>query len=490
MNKLTIHADEGRRKISRHIYGHFAEHLGRCIYEGIWVGEDSPIPNTRGIRNDTAAALSRLRMPNLRWPGGCFADTYHWKDGIGPRKDRPSIVNVFWGGTTENNHFGTHEFLDLCSMIGAEPYICGNLGSGTVREMSEWLEYITMPGKSPMADLRRANGREKPWDIAYWAVGNENWGCGGALPAQHYAAEYRRYQSYCRHLGGKKLYKVACGFDDPWNEIVMRDAVAQMDGLSVHYYTVTGDAWEKKGFATGFPVPEWFSVMKNALGIEGFINRTATIMDRYDPARRVGMIMDEWGTWFLVEPGTNPGFLYQQNSIRDAVVAGLTLNIFNHHSDRIHIANIAQTINVLQSMILTEGEKIVLTPTYHVFEMYKVHQDATYLPVFLEDEGYEMEGKRLPLVSASASMDDAGRIHVSLCNLHHEKEAEVAMEIRGVEPKGKPGGRILTAPKMDSHNDFKNPDAVKPAAFDGTRGAKGSLTVKLPARSVVVLELS
>jgi alpha-L-arabinofuranosidase len=488
MNQVIINADQGKRKISRHLHGHFAEHLGRCIYEGIWVGEDSPIPNTRGMRKDVVAALAKLRMPNLRWPGGCFADTYHWRDGIGRREERPSIVNIHWGGTTENNHFGTHEFLDLCSLLGAEPYICGNVGSGTVREMSEWLEYITMPGKSPMADLRRANGHEAPWDITYWAVGNENWGCGGNMTAQQYAWEFRRFQTYCRHFGGGKLYRVACGQTDAWNETLMREAAPFMDGLSVHYYSLIG-AWEKKGAATGFPAGEWFSLVRNALGMEGFINQTATIMDRYDPQKRIGMIMDEWGTWHAVEPGTNPGFLCQQNTIRDAVVAGLSLNIFHRHSDRVHMANIAQTVNVLQAMVLTEGAKMILTPTYHVFDMFSVHMDATCLPMHLEEEGYEMDGARIPRVSASASRDASGAVNVSLCNLHHEKETEVSLLLHGDEKKTA-RGRILTAPAMDSRNTFEKPDAVAPREFSEARLVKGQWVVKLPARSVAVLSLT
>jgi alpha-N-arabinofuranosidase len=503
MNRIVVDLDRAGQKISRHIYGHFAEHLGRCIYEGIWVGEDSPIPNTRGIRNDVAAALAKLKMPNLRWPGGCFADTYHWMDGVGPRSGRPDMVNVFWGGVTESNHFGTHEFLDFCAMIGTEPYICGNVGSGTVREMSEWLEYITMPGSSPMSKLRRKHGRDEPWELKYWAVGNENWGCGGNMTAQQYAWEFRRYQSYCRHFGGKPLYKIACGQTDEWNEVVMREAAKYMDGLSVHYYTIPL-AWEKKGAAVGFPAAEWYAVMKKSLGIEDFIAKTATIMDRYDPAKRIGMIVDEWGTWYDVEPGTNPGFLYQQNTIRDAVVAGLSLNIFNRHADRVHMANIAQTINVLQAMILTEGAKMVLTPTYHVFEMYKVHQDATALPLDLECETMEVEGGRIPTLSASSSRDDSGRVHLSLCNLSMDREAPIKVELRGFNLEaGGPGcgaamaasaikevsGRILTAPKSDSRNDFAAPNDVVPRDFKGAAIDGAFLSVKLPPMSVVVLEL-
>ena len=488
--RISIDAGAGKQTISRHIYGHFAEHLGRCIYEGIWVGENSPIPNTRGIRNDVVAALRKMKIPNLRWPGGCFADTYHWKDGIGARKDRPTIVNIHWGGVTENNHFGTHEFFDLLGMLECEPYICGNLGSGTVQEMAEWLEYITMPGKSPMADLRRRNGREEPWNVTYWAVGNENWGCGGNMRAEHYADEYRRFQTYCRNYSGKRLYKVACGFNDQWNEVLMREATRFMDGLSVHYYSYSGGRHGQWGPATSDKPEEWTGLMRSAHGIEGFINRTAAIMDKHDAAKRVGMIMDEWGAWHAVEPGSNPGFLYQQNTIRDAVVAGLSLDIMNNHADRVHMANIAQTINVLQAMILTEGAKMLCTPTYHVFEMYAVHQDATLLPSKVEAGAYAAgRGTTIPQVTASCSRDKAGKIHLSMTNMDHERGSEVKVEIKGASPASCTG-RILTASTLNAHNTFSQPDQVKPVEFDGFRLSGGELTVRLPARSVLVLEMA
>jgi alpha-N-arabinofuranosidase len=488
MNTLQIDAAAGQHRICRHIFGHFAEHLGRCIYEGIWVGTESPIPNTRGMRSDVIEALKRLKMPNLRWPGGCFADTYHWKDGIGPRQQRPSIVNVHWGGTTESNHFGTHEFLDLCELLGCEPYICGNVGSGTVQEMSEWLEYITMGGQSPMADLRRRNGRAEPWNITYWAVGNENWGCGGNMTAEHYANEYRRYQTYCRRFGGGKLYRVACGHEDPWNETAMRLAANYMDGLSVHYYTVPGP-WSKKGSATNFSADDWFTTLRKALGLEDFINRTGAIMDRWDPQRRIGMVVDEWGTWFDVEPGTNPGFLYQQNTIRDALVAGVSLNILGAHADRVHMANIAQTINVLQAMILTDGARMLCTPTYHVFEMYKVHQDGMLLPVKLQCDPYAADGESIPQVHALASRDADGKVHLSVCNLHVEKPAQLSCELRGANAT-KVSGRVLCGSAMNALNTFDKPDAVRPEQFDGAVLRGGALTVKLPPHSVAVLEIA
>jgi len=494
MARLIVNADQGRHTISRHLYGHFAEHLGRCIYEGLWVGEDSPIPNTRGLRNDVLAALQRLGMPNLRWPGGCFADTYHWRDGIGPRSERPTIVNVHWGGTTENNHFGTHEFLDLCELLSpegsrCEPYICGNVGSGTVQEMSQWLEYITMPGQSPMAALRRRHGREEAWPLTYWAVGNENWGCGGNMRPAFYADVYRQFQTFCRNFSGKRLYKVACGHTDEWNEVLMREAGRFMDGLSIHYYTVPGP-WHKKGSATRFSEEEWYTTLRKALAVDEFLARTQAIMDRFDPGRRVGMVLDEWGTWYDVEPGTNPGFLYQQNTLRDALVAAVSFHVFHTYAQRLHLANIAQTINVLQAMVLTDGPRMLCTPTYHVFEMFRAHQEATALPVFLDTLACGPAAQCVPQVSASASRDAAGRLHLSLCNLDLEKEAEIDGEVRGVALKAV-SGRVLTDAKMNAHNTFKQPEALRPTAFDGaTLGPAGKLTVKLPAKSVVMLELA
>ena len=492
MARLIIETEKKKGKINKNIYGHFAEHLGRCIYEGIWVGKDSPIPNTDGIRNDVIEALKNIKIPVLRWPGGCFADTYHWKDGVGPYEERPTMINTHWGGVVENNHFGTHEFFRLCELIGAEPYICGNLGSGTVREMQEWIEYITFDGTSPMADWRRQNGREEPWRLKYFGVGNENWGCGGSMRAEYYADEYRRYATYVRNYGDNKIYKIAGGAsvdDYHWTEVMMREASHLMDGLSLHYYTrVCKDDWSIKGSATVFTEGEWFSVLKNALYMEELIERHSHIMDKYDPEKRIGLIVDEWGTWFDVEPGTNPAFLYQQNTLRDALVAGIHLNIFNNHCDRVQMANLAQTINVLQSVILTEGEKMLLTPTYHVFDMYKVHQDADLLPLMMDCGEYEFDGQSIPQISASASMDNEERIHISLCNLHPTESADITCLLRG-NNRSKVTGTILTAGEMNAHNTFDNPSQVKPKPFDGAVLEKEELRALLPPKSVVVLSV-
>ncbi len=488
-NWLVIHADQGKHTIDRNIYGHFSEHLGHCIYGGIWVGENSPIPNTRGIRNDIVAALKKARIPVLRWPGGCFADEYHWMDGIGPREKRPTMINTHWGGVTENNHFGTHEFFDLCEQLGCEPYICGNLGSGSVHEMQQWVEYITSDGVSPMTDLRKKNGRERPWKLKYFGVGNENWGCGGSMTPEFYADQYRRYATYVRNFGDNHVFKIACGpnrEDYKWTDVLMHNVGRRMAGLSLHYYCGTGD---KSRSSTQFAEDDWFALMKRAQHMEELVTKHSQIMDKYDPAKRVALVVDEWGTWHHVEPGTNPGFLYQQNTLRDALVAGLTLNILNQHCDRVRMANIAQTVNVLQAMILTEGARMLLTPTYHIFEMYSVHQDATLLPSEVNCEQYTYDKMELAALSASASRDRAGKIHVTLCNLNPNSAAELHCQLQGAHAKPA-SGRVLTAGAMQTHNTFDAPESVKPTEFRDFKQTDEGFTAVLPAKSVVVIELN
>lgn len=487
-NTLIVSADQGKYTINRNIYGHFSEHLGRCIYEGYWVGEDSSIPNVRGIRQDVVEALKKLNIPVLRWPGGCFADTYHWKDGLGPREQRPSIVNTHWGGVTENNHFGTHEFLDLCSQLGCEPYICGNVGSGSVQELAEWVEYTTLAGKSPMADLRRKNGHDAAWKVKYWGVGNENWGCGGDMRPEYYADLYRRFATYVRGYSGNQVFKIACGangFDYNWTEVLMREAGRYMNGLSLHYYCGTG---RRSRSATEFGEDDWFFLLRNALRMEELVRKHSEIMDRYDREKRVGLMVDEWGAWHAVEPGTNPGFLYQQNSLRDALVASVTLDIFNDHCDRVRMANIAQTVNVLQAMVLTDKEKMIVTPTYHVFEMYKVHQDATMLPLALACGKYSFEKDAVPQLSASASRDKAGKVHVTVSNLDPNHPAPLVCQFQGFTPT-KATGRVLTADTITAHNTFDQPNAVQPQPLEGLELADGKLKVTLPSKCVAVIEM-
>ena len=487
--QIIVQTDVEKSAISRHIYGHFSEHLGRCIYGGFWVGEKSSIPNVDGIRLDVIEALKKINIPNLRWPGGCFADEYHWMDGIGPRENRPTMINTHWGGVTENNHFGTHEFLRLCELLECEPYICGNVGSGSVQEMSQWVEYLNSDNVSPMTKLRKENGRDQSWGVKYWGVGNENWGCGGNMRPEYYADVYRRYACYSRNYGEHKLYCIACGSnatDYHWTEVLMRDAGKFMDGLSMHYYTVATGNWKDKGKATGFGLGEWFGSLSNALQMDEVVTRHATIMDHYDPEKRVGMIVDEWGIWLDVEEGTNPGFLYQQNSIRDAMIAGLTLNIFNEHSDRVHMANLAQTVNVLQSLILTEGEKMLLTPTYHVFEMYKAHQDAVLLDTHLTCETSEHEGISITSASVSASRKDDA-ISMTVCNLDPNQSQDVQIQLRGNNVTQVVDARVLGAQAYDQCNTFDAPESIKPQPIDVKLTGDGQLSWTLPAHSLAVV---
>lgn len=494
-SELELHLDRPTSRIDPCIYGHFAEHLGHCVDGGLWVGTDSPIPNVRGIRSDVVAALKRLRVPVLRWPGGCFADEYHWEDGVGPREQRPRRINSNWGGVIENNHFGTHEFMDLCEQIGAAPYVSGNVGSGTVQEMMAWIEYMTSDADSTLVRQRQANGREEPWQLPYFGVGNESWGCGGEMRAGYYADEYRRYQRFVKNHSGQRIQRIACGAssaDYDWTRVLMERAGQQMDGLSLHQYTLPTGNWQHKGSATVFGEEEWFSTLAAALTMEDLIARQSAIMDEYDASRRVGLIVDEWGTWYDVENGTPEGFLYQQNSLRDALVAALHFNIFHHHANRVRMANIAQIVNVLQAVILTRDASIVLTPTYHAFEMYAVHQGAEAIDCDCRCPDYIAGDRAVPMVHATASRNPAGEIHVGLVNLHPERAIELRLMARGAGGRirfGEVRGRILTATEMNAHNTFEAPDGVAPASFDQFTDTSDALAVSLPSKSLVVLAL-
>ncbi len=489
--------DTGKKgpRIDRHVYGHFSEHLGRCVYDGgYWAGEDSPVPNVRGIRKDIVEAMKALRVPNIRWPGGCFADEYHWMDGVGPKEGRAPIVNVHWGGVLENNHFGTHEFMDLCEQIGCEPYICGNVGSGTVREMRDWVEYLTDDGQSPMAQLRRKNGRDKAWGIRMFGVGNENWGCGGFMTAAQYAQEFRRYASYVRNYPdmGKAnwwqtpgIMKIAGGANTEnveWAETLMSSVPLQlMGGLSVHCYVNPGP--ESSG--VDFSDDSWYQTAANTLAKEAQFKRNIDVMDRYDPKKKVAMAVDEWGIWVDNEPGTPPGFLYQQNTMRSALCAVLMLHIFHKYADRIRIANLAQTVNVLQAILLTQGENMVKTPTYHVFDLLKGHQDGDFLP-FTWEKAPETIQKDLPHADLSASVR-GDMLTVSLVNLSAERETEVELKLLNAIPVSASGRLLFGRPT--AHNTFTRPDQVNPVNHEGISLQKGSIRLSLPPCSIASMEI-
>ena len=490
-NSGELQAGTPKSTISRHIYGHFAEHLGRSIYGGFYVGDTSRIPNTAGVRNDVVTALKQLKIPNLRWPGGCFADTYHWKDGIGPKEKRPTIVNTWWGGVTEDNSFGTHDFLNMCELLGTEPYLAANIGSGTVQELIDWVQYVNFNGESPMSKLRRENGREKPWNVKFWGVGNEAWGCGGNMQPAYYADLYRKYATFMTGWSNdNQMMRIASGAnsaDYNWTETLMKNIPVNMvGGVALHHYSVID--WAKKGPATGFTEQQYFTTMQRAIFMDSLVRRHSAIMDKYDPKKQVALVVDEWGGWYEVEPGTNPGFLYQQNTMRDAMIAGVTLNIFHNHSDRVRMANLAQTINVLQSVILTEGSKMLLTPTYHVLEMYNVHQDAKLLPLSIRSADYTLGREKLKAISGSASVDSLGRTHVSLVNIDPTKAQDITLNLSG-KSFSSVNGRVLASARVQDFNSFTEPEKIKPAAFGGASLKGAALQVKLPPASVVVLEL-
>ncbi|MHA7984263.1 alpha-N-arabinofuranosidase [Rathayibacter sp. CAU 1779] len=500
--RAVVDLDDRGPVISRHLYGQFAEHLGHGIYGGFWVGADSDIPNVGGLRLDVIEALRAIRIPNLRWPGGCFADEYHWRDGIGAQATRPRMVNSHWGDVVEDNSFGTHEFLALCELLGTEPYISANVGSGTVREAAEWVEYLTRGDDSPMSGLRRENGRDEPWKVRFWGLGNEPWGCGGRMDAKAYALTARTFGTYSRDHGGNKLYRIAAGANADaygWTETLMRalgfrlghstpegEGVGAYQAISFHSYTIPG-TWGAKGSATEFGTDEYYRTLARASQVGEQLQRHAAIMDAYDPDRTVGLVLDEWGIWLDTEPGTNPGFLYQQNSVRDALVASMHLDEFHRHADRLVMANIAQTVNVLQAMLLTDGGTLIRTPTYWVFEMSKGHQDADSLRLRMTDvPEVEADGRSVPLVSASASRTDGAAL-LSLSNLDADAPARITVELRGGSATAA-YGRMLTAETATAHNTSENPDAVSPVEL--TVELTGStLVVELPPHTFATVEL-
>ena len=487
--QVVVHGDTPGPTYDRRIFTQFAEHLGNGIYGGLWVGETSPIPNTRGFRNDVTTALKRLGVPVIRWPGGCFADEYHWREGIGPRRQRPVKINTHWGGVTEPNTVGTHEFFDLLGQVGAEAYVAGNVGNGSPQEMAEWVEYMTAPAGS-LAEERARNGHRAPWAVPYFGVGNELWGCGGNMRAEYAADLTRRYATFIKAPAGTRIMKIAAGAnvdDYNWTDTLARMAAGQIDGMSLHYYTVPG-GWPPRASATQFDEAGWAETLSETLRMDDLITRHSAVMDKYDPKKRLWLAVDEWGTWYAGDPGTNPGFLRQQNTLRDALVAAINLNIFAKHADRVRLTAIAQMVNVLQAMVLTDGAKMVLTPTYHVFMMYKPYMDGTVLPIDVRSPTYATGRWSMPAVSASAVRGKDGVVRVALANLDPNRATRVSTRLVGVSARAVTG-QVLTAARINALNGFDAPDVVVPRPFGGASIAGGTLTVALPPKAVVMLEL-
>ena len=489
--KVNLAEHAAHPVISKNIYGHFSEHLGRCIYDGFWVDDSLQVPKKDRIRLDVVEALKKIKIPVLRWPGGCYADQYHWKDAIGTIADRKKTVNTIWGMVTDDNSFGTHEFLNLCGLLNCAPYIAGNVGTGTPEEMENWIEYLNFNGASTLTKIRQQNGRATPWNVSFWGVGNESWGCGGFMTPEYYAQLYRRYSEFCKNYPGAPLKLIASGAnseDYNWTEVVMKNIpLWRTWGISLHYYTFAG-SWENKGKATGFGEAEYIHALKNCIHTEDVLNRHEAIMDKYDPEKKVALVVDEWGIWTDAEPGTNPAFLYQQNSFRDALIAATSLNIFNNHSTRVRMANLAQTINVLQALILTRKNEMLLTPTYHVFDLYKVHQDAVLIPLDFKSPLYINGRDTINAVNISASKDTAGAIHISLVNL--DPKQIYPLNLAAIGTTGKTvTAQILHAASYTTINTFEQPDKVKITGFTGFKTGKDGLQVNLPALSIVVLEI-
>jgi alpha-N-arabinofuranosidase len=497
--ELTIDASKPGAKIDRHIFGQFAEHLGFGIYEGIWVGKDSKIPNTRGIRNDVVNALKAIKVPNVRYPGGCFADEYHWRKGIGEK--RAVTLNPNWGGVIEPNTFGTHEYLDFLDQIGSEAFLSVNVGSGTPQEAAEWLEYLTTDQPTDLAKERAANGHPKPYKIAFLGIGNESWDCGGNMTSDYYLSQLKIYSRFVRNFNpaqqnNDKMLNIAVGpgGGEPrfmeWTETIMkgwkdRKWSWDMQGLSLHNYTVTN--WEKKHSSIDFGEKEYAEILKETLKMDDLVKNHSAIMDKYDPEKKIALVVDEWGAWYAPLPGSNPGFLYQQNSQRDAVLAALNINIFARYADRVRIANIAQMINVLQAMILTDKEKMVLTPTYHVFKMYVPFQDATFIPVKFDAGNYTHSGITLPRVDAIAAKGEDGKLWLGITNVDPNRAVEIDLNTIGLTAKSATG-ETLTAPKVDSINTFDQPNTVVPKPIS-TKANNGKLTLTLKPKSVTVVAI-
>ncbi len=489
LNKVEFDISKKGGQISKYIYGHFAEHLGRCIYDGFWVGRESEIPNINGIRKDVVNALKKIKVPVLRWPGGCFADEYHWMDGIGPKRDRKRCLNTHWGMVTETHDFGTHEFFELCELLECEAYVAGNMGSGTVKEMQDWVDYISCANGTSMSELRKENGREEPWELPFFGIGNENWACGGNMRPEYYADLYRKYQTYVKNYPGSSVRKIACGPNEDnyeWTDTVMKIASKFMWGLSLHYYTMVNNNFHNMGNSDKFGEDDWHSIIKYTYLMDKYINGHSKIMDKYDPEKKVALVVDEWGTWYKAIAGTNRRFLHQQNTIRDAVSASIHFNIFHANCDRVKMANLAQTVNVLQSVILTYGETMIKTPTYHVFDLYKEHQDNTHLPLTENPGDY----RGLPQTSSTASInEETGVVYYSVSNADSENNAEMEVVINGINSISETTAHLLTAPEITTHNTMEEPDNVHIVEFSGLNISGGKITFRLPPRSVMTISI-
>ncbi len=515
--------------ISPELYSHFIEHLGGVIYDGVWVGPNSKIPNQAGIRTAFIEAMRAIQAPLLRWPGGCFADSYDWRDGLGPAAKRPART-AFWG-QQDSNQYGLHEFIHTCRAIGCKPYLAANLRTLPARDFYQEIEYCNAPaGPVPsnsaapampnaFAAQRAANGDPAPFNVDLWGVGNESWGCGGNLTPEEYAAEFRRYTAWTPTYG-TPLRFVAVGpngDDVDWTTRLFQALRANPEqrhlwGLSVHYYTSGSPTKFAAGDALKFNGDDHYDLLTRASIMEKVVTDHWKAIGNQPGRPQVKLVVDEWGAWYGKGTELAPEYhLSQQSTMRDALLTGITLDIFQRHADKVAIANVAQSINCIHSLMLAQGDKFTLTPTFHVFQMYLPHRGAQAIranftaptianplanaPTPAGGNSYigSLEAvKTLAGLSGSASIATTGNgklLTLTVVNPHLDRPITTEITLGGASIAFATG-TVLAEPDVHAHNDFANPNAVQPRTARVAAPAAGRLTHTFPPASVTTLQLT
>jgi len=516
-SRIDILLDEPIGPIAPELYGHFAEHLGGVVYDGIWVGDGSPVPNDGGIRRSLVERLKQIKAPVIRWPGGCFADSYDWRDGIGPRASRATRTN-FWVNTKvpaspsqyDPNSFGTVEFARFCKLAGAQPYLAANIRSLPAKDLYQWIEFCNSPaGTTTLAGVRAAEGSPDPLNVVYWGVGNEPWGCGGDFSPEDYAVELKRYTAWVPSYDLQLRY-IAAGAnsgDVEWTRRFFDKLTAgnpgmagRLWGFSFHHYAwnvssgKTTDWNEGKGPAVGFTIEQHYELLRDADKMDGFITAHWQTMGQFDRARKVKLVVDEWGAWHKPGSESDPSHtLGQVSTLRDALLAGLTLDTFQRHADKVGMANIAQLVNCLQSLFVAHESKFIVTPNYHVFQMYMDHMGAESVRTeFMAPRvSYQRNGQPATFwgLAGSASRRDK-TVTLTVVNPSAADARETTVSVRGAKIASA-AITTLTAGALDAHNSFDAPDAVPtPKESPVTPGAAGDLIVTLPKASVSKLRLT
>ena len=519
---VQIFVDDPGARIAPEIYGHFTEHIGGVIYDGVWVGEKSKIRNVGGIRTELVERMNRIKVPILRWPGGCFADSYDWKDGIGPQAQRPRRTN-FWevdpeaerlhetgAQIFEPNSFGTDEFARFCRLTNAQPYLAANLRSASALEFDHWVEYCNSPaGSTTLADMRKTNGSAAPYGVMYWGVGNESWGCGGSFAPEEYASEFRRYTNWIPKFG-VDLQLIGAGpnsNDRDWThkffEEVFTGAHAyhnpQFSGWSVHHYAsnlsrgkITNNFHEAHGKALDFDATDWYELMRETARVEEIMQDQWAIMGQFDPRHHVKLVVDEYGPWYHQGSEVDPTHLFgQQITVRDALATAMSLDIFNRHADKVSVATCAQLVNNLNALFLCHGDKFLSTPNFYVFEMYAAHQGAQSLPVEFGAHSihYDRDGKDASFWGLGGSASLKGKtVTLTMVNPSVKAPRETQIALRG-GTAASATGTVLASDDMHAHNTFDRPDTVQSRPLTVTAAGE-ILNVTLPAASVAKITVT